>query len=902
MRKFAYAFLMAVTISFPLISIAKNTDVQSAMLLHGVKILNEAKKYELNNASLGVSGAFIPTCPSIEITQDLKRDGSQYNSDTGTGGQVSSLQAFLWQYKSQYSNWRFPALRKDFVTGYYGLNTYRVVQDFQDTIVKTYAQGEYGNVFAATRQKIKEVCAPLIPPTPTLINGWVNSTSTPYTAEVWYRDNFATNETGFALERSETGSTTGFVLLANLPPCLNTGGTQPCGSLYIDQTVQLNKTYYYRLKTLAAGGESVYSRVLTMSIAAPTLTALNVKPIYFVPKNRTPDPNWQEKTQTAISLIQDFYGKESESIGKGYRTFNVERDAVGKPKVYMVRGSQDDTAYQIDRGYLNVWNEVKTSFPTQESVDLILADTSTFDSSTQVYQGIGSWGDDSGGSVYGGIASGDAIMHLLATTTQSQLKVFCDPALSAERWFVGDAIRTRGDMASIRLGGLAHELGHAFGLEHPIDQSSLMSSGFVNFRNAFTTCGGTGLPKLSEEESLLLNNNRAFKPSYESWDVTLPQVQIASGVSLNNGTFSVPLTLSDAGGSGLTRILVLLNGVQIGVRDITTLGSGPTSYTFTYNGPYPYTYTGVSKLNIQVWDGAQNKNTLPVTFSALPASPCPASPVNAFCGEYYNNKSLAPSGRTLTRTDSQINFNWGVDSPSFGIPSDGFSVRWKGLFDFGGNTKFTVTSDDGVRVWADGELIIDAWKIQDPTTYTIEKNLTGRKEIIVEYFENTSGASISVGWEQKEIATVPSAPQGDITPPVVTIVLPGSDTTTSKNSIVFSATATDNNGGNQGVKKVLWSTDRGYSGSAVAGYGWVATIPLEIGSNVVTYSAYDAAGNIGTASRTIMRTTSASKQSEGENRFTRGGSVPMYSSLVGGVTSFLSHAKGGLDFVMENIH
>ena len=65
-------------------------------------------------------------------------------------------------------------------------------------------------------------------------------------------------------------------------------------------------------------------------------------------------------------------------------------------------------------------------------------------------------------------------------------------------------------------------------------------------------------------------------------------------------------------------------------------------------------------------------------------------------------------------------------------------MRWLGQFDFAaGATTFTVTADDGIRLWVDGSLVINAWIDQGATTYTATRTLTaGQHEVKVEYYEN----------------------------------------------------------------------------------------------------------------------------------------------------------------------
>ena len=66
-----------------------------------------------------------------------------------------------------------------------------------------------------------------------------------------------------------------------------------------------------------------------------------------------------------------------------------------------------------------------------------------------------------------------------------------------------------------------------------------------------------------------------------------------------------------------------------------------------------------------------------------------------------------------------------------------FSVRWTRTENFsGGNYRFWSTVDDGVRVWVDGVLVIDFWRIGPAQTVTCDHYLSpGNHTIKVEYFQ-----------------------------------------------------------------------------------------------------------------------------------------------------------------------
>jgi hypothetical protein len=128
----------------------------------------------------------------------------------------------------------------------------------------------------------------------------------------------------------------------------------------------------------------------------------------------------------------------------------------------------------------------------------------------------------------------------------------------------------------------------------------------------------------------------------------------------------------------------------------------------------------------------------------VPSSTCG---VGQYLAEYYNNPFLGGL-RTFARCEPAVNQTWGLGGPGNGLGADNFSVRWSGRFNFaGGNTTFTATADDGIRVWVDGALIIDAWRDQSATTYQATRSLTaGPHDVKVEYYDLGLTATVRVGW------------------------------------------------------------------------------------------------------------------------------------------------------------
>ncbi len=118
-------------------------------------------------------------------------------------------------------------------------------------------------------------------------------------------------------------------------------------------------------------------------------------------------------------------------------------------------------------------------------------------------------------------------------------------------------------------------------------------------------------------------------------------------------------------------------------------------------------------------------------------------------GDYYNNMDF--TGTTVTRTDARIDFNWGTGSPDGSLGADTFSVRWTGQIEpwFSGPHTFYTTTDDGVRVWLNGQLIIDRWFDQSPTEWAavpVDLTVGVRYDLRVDYYENVGGATAQLAW------------------------------------------------------------------------------------------------------------------------------------------------------------
>ena len=136
-----------------------------------------------------------------------------------------------------------------------------------------------------------------------------------------------------------------------------------------------------------------------------------------------------------------------------------------------------------------------------------------------------------------------------------------------------------------------------------------------------------------------------------------------------------------------------------------------------------------------------------LSFGWDPLTACEGLPTGKLCALYFPNTILAGAPRLVVSENLPLVHSWASGGPS-GLPADGFSALYLGRFESAaGLYQFRAKADDGVRLWVDGDLVLDGWKDQAPTTYQASRDLAmGEHQIRVEYYEKAGGAVLEVGW------------------------------------------------------------------------------------------------------------------------------------------------------------
>src|SRR5262245_13960407 len=103
-----------------------------------------------------------------------------------------------------------------------------------------------------------------------------------------------------------------------------------------------------------------------------------------------------------------------------------------------------------------------------------------------------------------------------------------------------------------------------------------------------------------------------------------------------------------------------------------------------------------------------------------------------------------------------INFCAGWRGGGFGLSADNISVEWTRPVHFeAGSYRFSVTADEGVRLWIDGTLRVNQWSNQTLTTYTTSVTLpVGYTDLRVQANDSNGPMVVRLTWEQCR-ATVP---------------------------------------------------------------------------------------------------------------------------------------------------
>lgn len=220
-------------------------------------------------------------------------------------------------------------------------------------------------------------------------------------------------------------------------------------------------------------------------------------------------------------------------------------------------------------------------------------------------------------------------------------------------------------------------------------------------------------------------------------------------VSESGSTYA---TGNSTSGKRITEFVLDANGNRLGgpTNLIEYSGTGKATVVALAAGPDGLYFSDFYKDQNYTSPIDRGANILRVRYIGLPA------PGNGdgLKGQYFDNMDF--TSLKFVRTNATVDFNWGNGSPDPSMGTNTFSIRWTGQVQpqfTETNTFYTVT-DDGVRLWVDGQLLVDSWVDQGATERSGSLALTAyrRYDLKMEYYENGGSASARLLWSSSSTA------------------------------------------------------------------------------------------------------------------------------------------------------
>lgn len=170
---------------------------------------------------------------------------------------------------------------------------------------------------------------------------------------------------------------------------------------------------------------------------------------------------------------------------------------------------------------------------------------------------------------------------------------------------------------------------------------------------------------------------------------------------------------------------------------------------------------GSFPVTLSATDGAQT-----VSAEFVIAIDQPSGTGSGLLADYFPSTDL--SGAIAT---SRVERPWFADNAvgaGAGVNMASFSARWSGVIvaQRGGTTRIQTRSDDGVRVWIGGKLVIDNWTIHGAAFDQGEVDLVAgaRYPILIEYYNGGGSSALQLSWRRPGEAAFSAIPASQLYP------------------------------------------------------------------------------------------------------------------------------------------
>ncbi len=229
------------------------------------------------------------------------------------------------------------------------------------------------------------------------------------------------------------------------------------------------------------------------------------------------------------------------------------------------------------------------------------------------------------------------------------------------------------------------------------------------------------------------------------WSFTVPSLKAYNHNLSDGACFIDPYTdLSWTAGSG-AKVHTVFFGDNF--DDVNSADVGSSQAGSTYD-PGPLESDKTYYWRVDEFDGIETHKGDVLSFTTI------SDRGTGLRGDYYTGRNF--DKLVLTRIDPQVDFPWRGDAPDDVLGASDFSVRWTGdvSAQFTETYTFYTITDDGIRVWVNGKLIIKNWTHHGDTedTGTIDLVAGQSYSIELEYFQAGGGSIAQLGWESPHTA------------------------------------------------------------------------------------------------------------------------------------------------------
>ena len=312
-----------------------------------------------------------------------------------------------------------------------------------------------------------------------------------------------------------------------------------------------------------------YARTLAanLNVGEPRTVRL----IYFLPNDRPYRADVVQRMKKEILNIQAFYAEVMQAHGYRDMTFKIETDSQGELIVHRVAGQQPDI-YYVDNTSQDVRAEIEQVFDVRQNIYFIIIDSSI----------------DRIGTGLGNIS--------VNANAGRNSKNGGDVLIPARHFRYRIRDNTLGyDKLS------AHEIGHAFGLQHDFRSGGYIMSYGAGYNRA--PHGGPDQDRLSKCNADFLSVHPYFNPDIPTERGQHPTVELTSSSTYPAGSESVDIQVKVADSEGIHQVILFVESVgplsPAGFSEVKAcrklMGEKEVIVKFEYDGDVPGTsFTNLS--------------------------------------------------------------------------------------------------------------------------------------------------------------------------------------------------------------------------------------------------------------------------------------------------------------------